>query len=80
MTDQEISGLTVRDHAKECPECGSAAHALTTTRDAKTFEKKGVKVACFECGALGPMGADMNAAVIGWNSMAQATEKLVPRD
>jgi len=77
MTDDKKSeGLNVRDDAADCPECGSDCHALTETRDAHTFEKIGCKVACFECGALGPAGKDMDEAVTYWNAMDHATEKL----
>ncbi|WP_420406894.1 hypothetical protein [Hoeflea sp.] len=69
--------LNVRDHAKECPKCGADCNALTDTVDAETFMPKGKKVACFECGALGPMAEDMHHAVVAWNAMTEPTEHLV---
>ena len=74
--ERDMTKLNIRDDAKDCPNCGSDCVAGTKTVDIKTGEEKGMKVACFECGALGPVGKNGHDAVIAWNAMDEPKEFL----
>lgn len=70
--------LTIHE-ARECGECLEGGPLATTdTVDATTWEKKGIKVACFGCGALGPMADSLDRAVRAWNTMDRAAEFMEP--
>lgn len=73
-----MSDLTIME-ARECEECLAGGPLATTeTVDPETWEKKGMKVACFSCGALGPMADNLDRAVRAWNTMERAAEFMTP--
>lgn len=75
-----MKDLNIRDDAKDCPNCFEDILATVDTYDAETMECKGKKVACFSCGALGPLGADLEEAIRLWNGMVAPVEFIPVED
>lgn len=61
---------------QDCPVCNSDCLGVTRTIDSETYEEKGNKVCCFNCGAMGPLGESVESAMVLWHEMKSPTHYL----